>query len=137
MGHALMKKRVEELEKDITVYSCGIYASTGEKPTNHAIQVMQRYGVDLSNHSAINIHESDIENMDLILCATISHKNIIIKFYPRLKAKVYTIKEYAQYNPNSLDQDINDPYGGSIESYEKCAAELSECIEMMLKKDFE
>ena len=134
MGQALMKKRVKELNKDIEVYSCGIYAAAGESSTNHAIQVMRNYGVDLSSHRAIDIHKSDIKEMDLILCATSSNEKSVLGLYPELKEKVYTIKEYSEYNPNGLDQDINDPYGGSMELYQKCAEELAECIEMILKK---
>ena len=134
MGHALMEKRVKELNKDIEVYSCGIYAGTGDKATNSAIQTMKQYNVDLLNHRATNIHDSNIEDMDLILCATVSHKNAILEFYPEVKEKLYTIKEYANYDPNGLDKDIKDPYGWDMETYERCAKEIVECVELILKK---
>lgn len=134
MGHALMEKRVKELNKDITVYSSGVYAITGDNATSQAVQVMKQYSVDLLSHKATNIKDSNINSMDLILCATKNHKAAILGVYPNLKEKIYTIKEYAEYDPNSLDQDIDDPYGCSIEMYEKCAEEIAECIEMILKK---
>ena len=134
MGQALLEKRVKELNKNIEVYSSGIYAYTGDKATNHAISIMKNYNVDLENHRATYIKETDIIEMDLILCATKNHKDIILEEYPKLQNKVYTIKEYAEYDLKGGDIDINDPYGGNLESYKKCATEISDCIELILKK---
>ena len=41
-----------------------------------------------------NMIHTRIKQMDLILCATISHKIAVIDMYPELKNKVYTMKEY-------------------------------------------
>ena len=43
------------------------------------------YNVDLKKHRATNIKNSNIENMDLILCATKYHKEDVLELYPSLK----------------------------------------------------
>ena len=92
MAHWLMVKKLEELNiKNIEVYSCGIYAQDGDTSTYEAKSVMEEYGVNLNKHRATNIRNSNIKQMDLILCATISHKIAVIDMYPELKNKVYTI----------------------------------------------
>ena len=65
--------------------------------------------------------------MDIVLCATTSHKNNVINMYPNIKEKVYTMKEYAGYDKN--DMDIKDPWGYGIETYRKCAKEIENCID--------
>ena len=73
-----------------------------------------------------------IKDMDVILCATISHKNSVINMYPELKEKVFTMKEYAGYPQNDLD--IKDPWGYGIEVYKSCAKEIKECLNKIIEK---
>ena len=139
MAEALCKKRIEEKNlKNIQVYSCGVYAENGDVPTWEAKSVMKdEYNIDLSEHKATNIYNSKIKEMDLILCATTSHKNAVIEIYPDLKNKVYTMKEYVNYNRKYHDSiNIKDPWGYDIETYRFCVSEIEECIDLMLKKNF-
>ena len=131
MAHVMLEKKAREENKDIQVYSCGIFAETGDIPTYEGIQVMKEYGIDLKKHRATNIKNSRIKEMDIILCATSSHKNNVISMYPKLRDKIYTIKEYAGYNKNDID--IKDPWGYGIETYRKCAAEIEDCINRIIK----
>ena len=104
----------------------------GDVPTHEGIEVMKEYDVDLSKHRATNIRNSNIKDMDVILCATTSHKNSVISMYPELKDKIYTMKEYAGYDKN--DMDIKDPWGYGIEVYKKCAKEIEECINEYIRR---
>ena len=132
MAHKMLEKKAKEQNKNIEVYSCGIWAQNGDIPTYEGKMVMQDYDIDLSNHRATNIRNSNIEEMDVILCATNNHKANVIAMYPELKEKIFTMKEYAGYP--DYDLDISDPWGYGIEVYKKCAKEIEECIEKILEK---
>lgn len=132
MADGLMKKLVKDSNKDIEVYSCGIFAEDGDMPTFNAIEAIKEYDVDLKSHRATNIRDSKIEEMDIILCATISHKNNVISMYPNLKDKVFTIKEYANFDKSDLD--IPDPWGYDIETYRFCASTISNCLYKIIEK---
>lgn len=135
MAHRLLEKRLEDLnKKDIEVYSCGIYAENGDGSTYNAIEAMKEYNVDLKSHRATNIRNSNIENMDVILCMTKSHKYAVLQLYPNIKDKVFTLKEYVNYMENAQDVDIPDPWGYDAEVYRHCAEEISVCIELLLQK---
>lgn len=136
MAHWLLKKKIEETKtKDIEVYSSGTNAFTGDISTEEAIEVMQEYGVDLKKHRATNVVESNIKEMDLILCATNIHKIQIIGKYPELMDKIYTMKEYVNYNEKGKNPiDISDPWGYDIATYRMCAAEIEKCLDLLLKK---
>lgn len=135
MAEAMLKKMVEQ-EKipNIEVCSSGIYAETGDVSTIDAIEVMEEYGINLKEHRATNTKESQVEAMDLILCATLSHKIAVLQAYPDLKEKVYTIKEYAGLAKEGKGYDIADPWGCSIVTYRKCAAEIEDCLKEIVKK---
>ena len=125
-----MKKKVQEKNLDVEVYSAGIYAEDGDDSTCSAIETMKNMGIDMKNHRATNIRNSKIDEMDLILCATNMHKMQTVLLYPNLKNKIYTIKEYAEGN----NEDIKDPWGYNNEIYEKGAKELEKCIDKIILK---
>ncbi len=134
MAEAMLKKMLQENQKqNIEVCSSGIYAQTGDMSTQDAIEVMKEYDIDLSNHRATNTEKSQIKNMDLILCATMPHKITILHLYPELKSKVYTIKEYADLSEQN-NLDISDPWGHGIATYQKCAAQIEQCLKQIINK---
>ena len=135
MAHGLLEKRLEEKKiANVKVYSCGIYAEDGDGATYNAIEAIKEYGVDLRNHRATAISNSAIQEMDLILCMTRSHKASVLQLYPELQGKVYTLKEYTGYQEKVNDWDIPDPWGYDLDTYRRCAEELDICIELLLKK---
>lgn len=135
MAHKLLEKKLVDANRnDIQVFSCGTFAEDGEKSTYSALEVMKEYEVDLSSHEATNIANSALLDMDLILCATTSHKNFVLQQYPNLKDKVYTMKEYVNFDQNQQDVDIRDPWGYDIEIYRFCVAEIEQCLDKLLQK---
>ena len=136
MAHWMLIKKLEEKNRtDIEVYSCGLYAQTGDGPTFEAIEAMEEYGVDLKQHRATNIKNSNIKEMDLILCATRSHKILVLDQYPELDGKVFTLKEYVNYNKEGHKSiDLDDPWGYGETVYKHCAAEIEDCLELLIKQ---
>ena len=135
MAHKLMEKKIKDNDlKNIEVYSCGIFAENGDAPTYNAIEVTKEYDVDLKEHKATNIRDSKIEEMDLILCPTISHKYFVMQMYPNLKDKTYTLKEYVNKNKEDKDLDIRDPWGYDIEIYRFCIAEIDKLLDELIEK---
>lgn len=133
MAEGMMKKLIKENNIDAEVYSCGIYAETGDYATYNAQEAASEYDADISNHRATNIRDSKIEEMDIILCATISHKQSVLYLHPELKEKVFTMKEYAKLDKNGQDMDIKDPWGYDEFVYRKCASEIEECLKKIVE----
>ena len=133
MAHKLLEKKLEEKQiNDIQVYSSGIYAENGDTSTYNAIEIMKEYGVDLKSHIATNIRNSEIDKMDLILCATLSHKREVLYLYPELQGKVYTMKEYV--GDDKETKDISDPWGYDLTTYQRCALEINEILDKLMEK---
>ena len=70
--------------------------------------------------------------MDLILCATKTHKAELNVRYPELKEKIFTLKEYVKMDKDGTDLDIKDPWGFNINTFRICAAEISVCIDKII-----
>lgn len=134
MADFLFRKKLENfnLIKKVQVYSAGTYAYEGDMPTLDGINVMKNiYNIDMSKHRATPVRDSKIQEMDLILCMTYSHKNTINMMYPELKNRVFLLKEYV-----NIGQEIADPYGYGLEVYKQCAKEIDECLNLLIEKEF-
>lgn len=134
MAEGYLKYRLKELnlEENVKVTSSGVYARDGERSTEDAINVIKKYGADISSHKAVNIARSNIEKIDYIFVMTNSHKDNVIARYPNKADKVYLLKEY------SKDKDymeIDDPWGYNTETYELCAKEIVECIDNFIEQE--
>ena len=134
MAEGMLKKMAQEEKIEAEICSCGIYAETGDEATYNAIDAMKDYDVDITSHKATNIRDSKIKEMDIILCATNTHKQNVLYLYPELKGKVYTMKEYAGIDKNGQDLDIKDPWGYDLNVYKHCAKEIQECLEKIVEK---
>ncbi len=134
MAEGMLKKMLQEEKIEAEICSCGIYAETGDEVTYNAIDAMKDYDVDITSHKATNIRDSKIKEMDIILCATNTHKQNVLYLYPELKGKVYTMKEYAGIDKEGQDLDIKDPWGYDLNVYKHCAKEIKECLEKIVEK---
>jgi len=127
MAQALLEKMAEEKGLDIRVTSAGIFALDGEEASHNAIEVLKAEGIDLSNHRARLLHRDLVEEADLILTMSKSHKDAILSKYHFLEGKVFTLKEYAY----GKEEDIADPFGGDLESYKRTKEEIKEALRQL------
>lgn len=130
MAEGIMKKKVEDQGIDVKVYSCGVYAEDGDGATYNACEAAKEYDVDITQHKATNIRNSNIQDMDIILCATKGHKRLVLQLYPNLSNKVFTMKEFA----NGKEEDISDPWGYDMSTYTRCAEEIVQAIDKTIEK---
>ncbi|MGD9567623.1 MAG: low molecular weight protein arginine phosphatase [Sedimentibacter sp.] len=124
--HMLQEKSIE----NINVSSAGISAFEGDDANEKAIYTLNKKGIDILNHKARQLTNKIIQDADLILTMTKSHKKMITNAMPDYSRKVFTLKEYALLiNDEELvgkNLDIDDPYGLDYNVYEKVAEEIEE-----------
>ncbi len=70
-----------------------------------------------------------VKAADIILTMTAAHKRTVADRNPEAAGKVYTLAEYA-----GEEGDVADPFGGSEEHYEACAAEIERLVEKIWQK---
>lgn len=142
----LLKKAEDEVpRREFNVESRGIFAVDGDGASEKSIAVMNSlYGIDISSHKAKRLTKDDVLDSYLILTMTEDHKHAILLNWPEAKNKTFTLKEYAETNPDPdiksaglsvvFKNDIQDPYGGSISDYENCAVEINEAVIRVINK---
>lgn len=90
MAEALLKHRTGP---GIKVKSCGISAMPGAPASYQTIEVLQQQNIKI-NHQAVQVNEAILEWADIILTMTASHKLTLRMNYPKIRKKLYTLKEY-------------------------------------------
>lgn len=132
MAEAIARNILGDMGKsgEIDFTSAGIYAVPGDKASHQAVLAMSECGIDLTMHEAKRIDQNLIDQADIILTMTFSHKVQVLRMRPDIGSKVYTLSEYV----NGVTRDIQDPFGQSVGVYRECAAELKEYLERAINK---
>lgn len=122
MAEGIAKKMLKGIAH---VESAGI-AAWGYDASHEAIKVMKdEFDIDISEHNPTDITDLSLNNFDYIVTMD-SYIDTCIKKY---------IKQYHQIKSNKIILwNINDPYGGSVDDYKKCAITLQTHIKNLLTK---
>lgn len=125
MGEAIMRKRlaeklgckVEELDdKGVTVMSSGIAAMSGGRPSPQAVDVMEKMGVDISQHASQPMTYRLAQYADIILTMTNGHRQAIVGQWPGVEPRIFTLRRDGA--------DITDPIGMPVDVYQACAEQI-------------
>jgi len=127
IAEGLMKRMVSQRGiVGLEVISAGISASYGREPDPLAVLAMNEEDVDISSHRSQPLTLDLVQEADLILTMTESHRSYILSRMPQIRSKVFLLKEFAGIddgNPN-----INDPCGSFLGNYLSCAGEIKQAL---------
>ena len=112
---------------DIIVKSAGVAAANGSPASKHALVAMQLENLDLSGHLSQAAAVEVLAKATLILTMTKAHCGRIKAITP--SANAFTLGEFA----DSL-VEISDPFGGNLDEYKTCAAQIKELLEACTEK---
>ena len=111
-----------------SVSSAGTSAMEGLPASVHSTEVGRQHGIDLSGHRSRLLSGTLVREADLIVTMGRGHIETVGAIEP--DALVYT-RLLADFSED-LDGDIDDPIGGSIETYARTYLNLLNGVEAML-----
>jgi ribosomal-protein-alanine acetyltransferase len=100
---------------EYTIFSAGLAAADGLPASVHMQTIARERGFDLSVHKSRQVTPDLLSQADLLVCLSASHARGIAPFA-------------ASANIRILGGGITDPYGGSLESYRACAAQIEAAL---------
>lgn len=131
MAEGLLRKRLAERGRDdIEVASAGIGAGGGHPAADGAYLVALEDGIDLSSHRSRRLSPEMIESADVVLVMSREHAAVVDAMHPGEKA--WLLGEYAGRTPDRAE--VEDPYGGDLETYRSAWVELSGLVEDVLDR---
>ncbi len=127
MAEAIFNKLTENKGINYRADSCGIYTATGIPASENSRLACGEIGIDLKNFRSTALDDVNLDDYELVVCMTNSHKEILLNFgVPGEKLCVL-----------KGDKDgISDPYGGNLGRYTICRDEIISAIdELILRLD--
>lgn len=126
MAAGLFKKIVQEKNlKDVNILSAGISADNGSGATQNAIKACEELVVDLKNHTSKSIFDVNLNQIDRFIVMTEMHRSSLVNLGVK-NDKIFV-----------LGEQISDPFGGSLEVYERCRDQIySALCELIESPDF-
>jgi protein-tyrosine-phosphatase len=124
MAENIFRARARAADRDdLEVASAGLMCYPGEDMSENARLALISLGVDARQHRSRQFTLDMLDEYDLILTMTASHKAVI-----GASDKVFTLGEFAG------GTDVADPYGGDVETYKATASELADAIDRVIAK---
>lgn len=112
-----------EKYRHLKVASAGTYGRDGDKASENAVLACQKHGIDLSGFTATQVTPALLNDADLVLAMTGSHKKLLNALSPQAMDKIFLLKEY-EYgeNVNELNMRLGqlfEAYGAARENFVK------------------
>lgn len=120
LAEGLMKKKLADLGLDfIEVTSAGLAAYAGDEVSPNSVNAAKKYGVDISAHRARPLSPYELDE-GLFFCMSLPHMYALLPHVG--EDRVFL-----------LGSGIGDPYGSSQETYDRCAEEINNALNGVLK----
>ena len=113
-----IKKLGDQIE--ITASSRGLYANSGTPMAQNAIKVLSSQNIDGTLHRSAQLDGYIIRASDLVYGMTPHHEAELKQQFPEFADKIFCMPEH-----------IGDPYGGSLEVYERCFESIQKSVDII------
>lgn len=124
MAEALFRHRIGE-DSSWNATSAGIYASTGSPSSDHAVSVLRELDIDLTGHQSKPLTRELVEEADLIVTMTETHRQYILDLFPEVGNRVFLINAFGT---SKVSSDVSDPFGGSVMTYKRTRDEIDRAL---------
>ncbi len=102
-----------------SIQSAGTWAEPGLPATEHAQSALAAQGIDLTAHRSQLLTADLLRATGVIVVMTRYQREAIQVEFPEVAHKTFLLSQLM-----GQDFDIEDPYGGPLDEYRRCAADL-------------
>ncbi len=124
MAEGLLNSIAKKNNLDIEAKSAGVYAFDGDVANKNAVSALEALGIDISGHKSQHVSKELVDEVDLILTMSRSHKKTLIMNYPNAEDKIFLLNEYAFDD----ERDIADPFGRDLHNYQITRDEILKAL---------
>lgn len=141
MAEQLLRYHAAKNKLTVEVASAGLAAFAGDNASEYAVQVLDELGIDGKTHRSRQVHHHLLEQFDLILPMTESHKEQLLSLAPQLAERIFLLKELAESvkqeeEPGesvAKDFEIRDPFGQSLDVYRQSRDEIDQAVQAIVQ----
>lgn len=120
---AYLQQRLPDEWSSWRVESAGTWAGDGEAISAHSKTVLARRGIAAGQHRSQTVNADLLKSFDLVLTMEAGHKEAILVEFPWMGPRIFLLSEMT-----GSSVPVGDPYGSSLETYERTAQVLERMI---------
>ena len=105
--------------------SAGLSAFAGGNISGHSAEVLAENGIDSSHFRSSALTRYALDEADMVITMTGSHKDAIVSCCPEYAGKVKTLLD---------GMDVPDPYGGTVDDYRAVFLVIKDAVARLAKK---
>lgn len=110
----------------VQVSSAGLEAWDGEEASTYAIEVLKEREIDGLSHRSRRIQVELLAEADWIIPMTKAQEDRIRRLFPQFTDKIRRLGDWG-----NVKRDVQDPWGGSLESYRQTAQEIETLLSQL------
>jgi len=130
MAEGLFRDLVKGRE-EFKVASAGVGAIHGQVPSQHAIEVLRPWGIDISRQRSQPLSDDLVEKATHIFVMTRGHLETVQLIFPEAAEKTWLL---CQFEPSFAKMsDVPDPIGLGIDAYFQCRDTIKKALPALLK----
>ncbi len=130
MAEGLFRRLVGN-RHDIEVASAGVNAVRGQPASLHAVEVLERSGVDIRRLRSQPLTATIVERATHIFAMTGAHLDTIQMLFPHGAEKSFLLREFEEPG-TTVWRDVPDPIGCGRDVYELCAETIKNALPSVL-----
>jgi protein-tyrosine-phosphatase len=111
--------------ENVEAGSAGLTTGGGAPAAQHSIHIAREWGGDLSTHAARPLTQTMVNEAAAVFVMSFEHLYSLQEYFEIAPEKAHLLGAFN----DAQDYDIPDPFGGSREAYETCAARIFHAVE--------
>ncbi len=112
MAEAVLRQALLDRDREVDVRSAGIGALVGHPADDNVRLLMERRGIDVSGHRAIQVNRDMLRWADLVLVMEDMHRSALRQREPSAAGKVFLLGHW-------IGVQIPDPYLKPLSAFEQ------------------
>lgn len=133
MAAALFRHALDAQEdslRSLKVSSAGVSAFPGQAASINSIEALKKVSIDIEDHQSQAITQQLVDNAFAFFCMTDSHLAMLNYQIDPPPANAFLMR---QFIGDGIDDQIPDPFGGSLQQYEACRDSMVEAIPSLVE----
>ena len=115
----------------VAVASAGLGAGHGQPPSAHAIEVLKKEGIDISDIRSQPVSPDLLRRADYVFTMTRDHLDMLLLLFPEMAPKTRLLRFDEAAKGGRMD--VTDPIGGTRDTYEHCKDDIKRAMPHIIK----
>ena len=115
----------------VAVASAGLGAGHGQPPSVHAIEVLKKEGIDISDIRSQPVSPDLLRRADYVFTMTRDHLDMLLLLFPEVAPKTRLLRFDEAAKGGRMD--VTDPIGGTRDTYEHCKDDIKRAMPHIIK----